>query len=177
MMKSLEELLQGYVPFGVLSNTHGLNGDLKLYLFSNLSNLVSSLTEAIAYNEEQKKYVAVQFEKVRRANDHFIIHLAGIDTISEAERLKGFIIYVSKNFFPKSLDGEYYFFELIDCEVFDEANNSIGVVRDIIETGNNDVIVVKNKKSEILIPVIERYVLSIDKEAKRVIVKVPEWLE
>ncbi|HOK32979.1 MAG TPA: ribosome maturation factor RimM [Fervidobacterium sp.] len=177
MMKNLEDLLQDRVPLGILSNTHGLNGDLKLYPFSNSSDFLSTLTEAVAYNEEQKKFITVKFEKIRKARDHFIIHVVGINTISEAEKLKGFVVYVAKDVFPKSKDSEYYFFEIIDSDVFDESDNFLGTVRDIIETGSNDVIVVKNEKSEMLIPIIERYVLNIEKGKKRITVKVPEWLE
>ncbi|ABS60503.1 MULTISPECIES: ribosome maturation factor RimM [Fervidobacterium] len=177
MMRRVEDLLKDKIPYGILSNTHGLNGDLKLYLFSNMPELVEKITEAVAYNESQKKFVIVKFSKVRKASDYFIVHLTGIDTISEAEKLKGFIIYLDKSFFPKSKDGEYYFFEILNAEVYDNAGEFIGIVEDIIETGNNDVIVVKKEKEEVLIPVIERYILKIDKEAKKIIVNMPEWLE
>lgn len=176
-MKKIEDLLMDKVPFGVLSNTHGLNGDMKLHIFSNMPELVGKLTEAVAYNENQKKFVIVKFEKVRRAHGYFIVHLVGVNTISEAEKLKGFVIYLDKSFFPKSKDGEYYFFELLKCEVYDEHENLLGIVEDIIETGNNDVIVVRKEKEEMLIPVIERYVTKIDKENKKIYIKIPEWLE
>ena len=177
MMKKVEELLKDKVPLGVLSNTHGLKGDLKLYLFTNVPEVVSKLSEVIAYNESQKKFAYVKIESIRRAKDFLIVHVTGVNTISEAEKLKGFILYVDKSFFPKSKDGEYYFFELLNCEVYDEQENLLGVVEDIIETGNNDVNVVRRDKQEFLIPVIERYVVKIDKEGKRIHVKMPEWLE
>ncbi|MEN3042924.1 MAG: ribosome maturation factor RimM [Fervidobacterium sp.] len=176
-MKKIEDLLMDKIPFGILSNTHGLSGDMKLYIFSNMPELVGKLTEALAYNETQKKAVVIKFEKVRKAQGYFIVHLVGVNTISEAEKLKGFVIYLDRSFFPKSRDGEYYFFELLKCEVYDERENLIGVIEDIIETGSNDVIVVRKEKQEMLIPVIERYVKRIDKEGKKVYVKVPEWLE
>jgi len=55
MMKNLEDLLQDRVPLGILSNTHGLNGDLKLYPFSNSSDFLSTLTEAVAYKRRTEK--------------------------------------------------------------------------------------------------------------------------
>ncbi|ANE40966.1 ribosome maturation factor RimM [Fervidobacterium sp. SC_NGM5_O18] len=177
MMKRVEELLKDKVALGVLSNTHGLKGDLKLHLFTNMPELVSKLTEVVAYNESQKKFAYIRIETSRKAHDYYIVHIAGVNTISEAEKLKGFVLYVDKSFFPKSKDGEYYFFELFDCEVIDENGNSLGIVEDVIETGNNDVIVVKKGNEEVLIPVIERYVTKIDKEAKKIHVKMPEWLE
>ncbi|MGC8820489.1 MAG: ribosome maturation factor RimM [Fervidobacterium sp.] len=176
-MKKIEDLLKDKVPYGVLSNTHGLNGDMKFYLFSNMPELVGKIAEVVAYSESQKKFVVVKFEKVKRANDYFIVHLSGVNTISEAEKLKGFVIYLDKTFFPKSKDGEYYFFELLACEVYDENQNFVGIVEDIIETGNNDVIVVRNGKEEVLIPVIERYIVGIDKEGKKIFIRMPEWLE
>jgi len=50
-------------------------------------------------------------------------------------------------------------------------------VDDIIETGSNDVLVVKKGKEELLVPVIERYIVNIDKEHKKIIIRVPEWME
>ncbi|WP_448374735.1 ribosome maturation factor RimM [Fervidobacterium sp.] len=177
MMRKVDELLKDKVPLGVLSNTHGLKGDLKLYLFTNVLDIVSKLTEVVAYNESQKKFAYIKIESVRRAKDHFIVHVTGVNTISEAEKLKGFVLFVDRAFFPKSKDGEYYFFELLNCEVYDENEVFLGVVEDIIETGNNDVIVVRMDKKEILIPVIERYISNIDKEGKKIHVRMPEWFE
>lgn len=176
-MRRVEELLKEKVPIGVLSNTHGLEGDMKFYLFSNVPSLVSKLTEAVAYNEHLKKFVMVRFEKVRKAHEYYIVHLVGVNTVAEAEKLKGFVVYVDKSFFPKSKDGEYYFFELFGAEVYDESNVNLGIVDDIIETGSNDVLVVKKGNEEMLIPVIERYIVSIDKENKRIVIRVPEWME
>lgn len=176
-MRRVEELLKEKIPIGVLSNTHGLEGDMKFYLFSNVPSLVNKLTEAIAYNNQQKKFVIVRFEKVRKAHEYYIVHLSGVNTVAEAERLKGFVVYVDKSFFPKSRDGEYYFFELFGAEVYDESNVNLGVVDDIIETGSNDVLVVKKGKEELLVPVIERYIVRIDKEHKKIIIRVPEWME
>lgn len=176
-MRRVEELLKEKVPIGVLSNTHGLEGDMKFYFFSNVPSLATKLTEAIAYNEQLKKFVMVRFEKVRKAHEYYIVHLVGVNTVAEAEKLKGFVVYVDKSFFPKSKDGEYYFFELFGAEVYDELNVNLGIVDDIIETGSNDVLVVKKGKEEMLVPVIERYIVSIDKENKKIVIRVPEWME
>lgn len=179
MMKKTEDLLKDKIPFGVLSNTHGLLGDMKFYIFSNLPEITFNLVgkDVVAYNEAQKKIVVIRFEKVRKAKDHFIVRITGINTISEAERLKGFMVYIDKSFFPKSRDGEYYFFELLNNEVYDANENLLGIVEDIIETGSNDVIVIRNEKKEMLVPIIERYVKKIDKENKKIFINVPEWLE
>lgn len=176
-MRMVEELLKGKVPFGVLSNTHGLQGDMKLHTFTNVPELVSRLTEAVAYHEKLKKFVLVRFERIKRAGGHFIVHLVGVNTLSDAEKLKGFIVYVDRDFFPESKDGEYYFFELLGAEVFDESGKSLGLVSDILETGSNDVLVVKSDGGEMLVPVIERYVLRIDKTTRRIEIRVPEWLD
>ncbi|MFN3691976.1 MAG: ribosome maturation factor RimM [Fervidobacterium sp.] len=179
MNKKPEDLLKEKIPLGVLSNTHGLLGDMKFYTFSNLYDITQNLIgkDIIAYHQSQKKFVVVKFERMRRAKGYLIVHIIGIDTISEAEKLKGFVVYVDKSFFPNSKDGEYYFFEILNSEVYDESNNFLGTVEDIIETGSNDVLVVRKEKEELLIPIIERYVKKIDKDGKKIFVVLPEWLE
>ncbi len=164
------------VVIGVLSNTHGLTGDMKLYLFTNANEILRKVSEYVLKNKDETQSLNIKFEKVKKHSDHYIVHIAGIETIAEAEKLKGLYVYVKKEFLPKLQEGQYYFFELVGCTVYDQDNNYLGEVKEVIETGNNDVLSVKKDKQEFLIPVIEDYVRLIDKEGKRIYIKMPEWL-
>ncbi len=164
------------VIIGVLSSTHGLKGDMKLYLFTNAHEILRKVPEYVLVNKEESHSLNIKFQRFKKHSDHYIVHIAGVETIAEAEKLKGLYVYVKKEYLPKLKEGQYYFFELVGCSVYDQNGNYVGEVKEVIETGNNDVISVKKDNQEFLIPVIEDYVKVIDKEGKKIHIIMPEWL-
>ena len=77
---------------------------------------------------------------------------------------------------PKREEGSYYYFQLIGLQVVTEDGKAVGTVKEIIETGANNVYSISTPEGkEILIPAIPSCVLSIDVEAGRMTVRLPEW--
>ena len=68
-------------------------------------------------------------------------------------------------------EGRYFIFDLIGCNVITDTGENIGKVTDVMQPGANDVYVVKNDKSEVLIPAVKSFVLDIDINKKQIIVK------
>jgi len=86
-------------------------------------------------------------------------------------------LYVRADELPPLPEGEYYHHQLLGLRVFDLQGNLLGVLSEILETGANDVYVVRDEGgSEILLPVIEGVILEVDLGARRLIVNPPEWL-
>ena len=74
--------------------------------------------------------------------------------------------------------GEFYYYEAIGCEVATTDGRRLGVIEEVIATGANDVWVVRDGAVEVLVPVIENVVKSIDLEARRMVVEaVPGLLD
>ena len=95
----------------------------------------------------------------------------------QAKSLIGSELYIEKAELPKLEAGAYYWFDLIGVDVYTSDDRYIGRIDSIIETGANDVYVVKNADKEILVPALESVVRSIDIESKIMRVKLPEGLE
>jgi 16S rRNA processing protein RimM len=119
---------------------------------------------------------------VRQAKPHkrnVLLSLRGIENCDDAKALVGSEIFIRKKELPELDDGTYYWFEIIGLEVLTIDNRYLGCVESIIETGSNDVYVVKDpgKGSEILIPALETVVDKIDLDAKTMWVDLPEGLE
>ena len=77
---------------------------------------------------------------------------------------------------PPRRKGTYYYFQLIGLSVVTEDGAAVGTLKEIMETGANNVYVVeKPDHKEILIPAIPSCVLSVDIEAGRMTVRLPEW--
>ena len=103
----------------------------------------------------------------------------GLENINLVEKFKGGMLKVTMDQLAEDelAENEYYHLEIIDCEVFSEEGEKIGVVTDILETGANDVWEVKGKGGKMhYIPYIEDVVKEIDVEEKKIIIHVMEGL-
>ena len=108
---------------------------------------------------------------------HVIFKFAGIDTISDAERLAGAEVSIPIDERPEPGEGEYYRSDLVGCEVFDERGRLLGTVADWQETGGPLLVEVRTARGkELLIPFAKSIFTRIDLERKRIEVSLPEGL-
>lgn len=178
MIKTLQELLKDKIAVGIIGKTHGLDGELKLHSFTNVPEIIESLKEVVLFNESTKIFLIAKIIEIRFGNDAFLIKIQGIENVENAKKLSGSKVYIDKSQLPPISKDEYYFYEIVDSQILDENGNNLGKVDEILQTGSNDVLVInKNTENEILIPIIKDYVLSIDKANKKIVVRIPEWLD
>ncbi len=105
----------------------------------------------------------------------FVIKLKGVDSVEDAEKMRGASIVVDESrLFPLD-EGEYYHHQLIGCEVVDIKLGVLGTLKEIFFNGGTDVYVVDGEK-EIMIPAIKEMVKEIDVENRRISVEVYEGL-
>ena len=100
-----------------------------------------------------------------------------MDTRVQAEALIGSDIFIEKRRLPEPEEGSYFWFDLIGLDVFGVDQKYLGRLESIIQTGSNDVYVVKNEDTEILIPALEAVVQKIDLKNRRMQVELPEGLD
>ena len=105
-----------------------------------------------------------------------LLQLEGVTTRERAADLRGRYLEVPERDLPE-LEGAYYRFEIVGLEVFDTSGASLGRVEDVIETGANDVYVVRDAESELLVPAIDTVVKEIDVAGGRMVVEVLEGME
>ncbi len=99
------------------------------------------------------------------------VMLDGITDINLAQLLKGKNVFAAENDLPPPAENEFYYRDVIGCEVFLTDGVRIGVVEEIIATGANDVFVVRGDGKEVLVPAIEDVVKEIDVEGKRILIE------
>jgi len=99
-----------------------------------------------------------------------LLGLEGISSMDTAETYRGAEILIRKDALRKETDDEFFWFELIGLEVFLKSGRFIGVLKEIINTGSNDIYVVKDGEKEHLIPAIHGVVLGIDPAEKRMLI-------
>ena len=120
----------------------------------------------------------LEVEEIRPHRQGFVARFASIRDRNQAEALKGQLIGVPATELPEPETDEYYWHDLIGARVFRTDGTELGTVRELLETGANDVLVVQSSQGapadELLIPFHRRYVLSVAVDASRLEVDWPE---
>ena len=125
----------------------------------------------------KKEVFECKVSSVKYFKNMVIIKLKGIDNINDIERYKGSDLYVTREQAVPLEEGEYFLCDIIDAKVITDEDEEIGTVKDVLQTGANDVYIVKTPDNEeVLIPVIPSCVLDIDTENKLVKVHMLEGL-
>ena len=159
-----------WIPVGRVTRTHGLKGELKFF--------PADQDDLVVQNDQQIRLGETTFKikSVRGAKSPFIIKFEGVDSIEAAQSLAGQEVLVAREDFESLPEGEYYRFEIEGLKVFDDTGKYYGVIEDIIETGSNDVYVVRENDKEWLVPMIDSVVQSIDLEQGKLIFHCVEGL-
>jgi 16S rRNA processing protein RimM len=108
-----------------------------------------------------------EVEEAAIHGDGLIVKLAGIDDRDQAFALRGREIAVNREELPEAAEDEYYWNDLIGLTVVDRAGVELGQVAGLMETGSQDVLVVKGDR-ERLIPFVDAYVTRVDMPGKRI---------
>ncbi|MDD3704781.1 MAG: ribosome maturation factor RimM [Clostridiaceae bacterium] len=163
-----------YLSIGQIVNTHGFKGEVKIYPLTDDIGRFEKLKEV--YLEENNELVKHTVESIKFLRSTVAVKLSGIDSEEAANKLKGSYIKVDRKSAVKLPKDAYFICDLIGLEVYDENVQLIGAVKDVLQTGSNDVYVVQSKDKDILIPALKDVVRQIDLENKKIMVEMPEGL-
>lgn len=160
---------------GVISSTHGVRGEMKVFPTTDDMNRFKKLKEVILVTEKTEKVLKIT--SVKFFKQFAILKFDGIDTLNDVEVYKGASLYVDRKNAVKLEKDEYFIADLIDLTVVDESGNKLGTLIDVMKTGANDVYIVKNdEEKELLFPAIKECVLDIDFKEKKMTVHVMDGL-
>ncbi len=168
--------MKGYVTVGKITKTHGLFGSVKVQPTTNVLEVFDNFKEIFIHDEARDEIYKVQVEEIKKAGKAFLVKFFGVDNEEKAKKIVGMDVVMRVEDLPelKSPD-EYYYYEILGVDVLDQEGNFLGKVCDIISTGSNEVLIVKNKDEEILLPMVRDYILEVHRQ-KRLVVKIPEWI-
>lgn len=154
---------------GEVINVVGLRGDVRLRLISTQPQFLAENTPML-YSADGKRSFRLR-RLVHYKNDIYTATLGGIATRDLAEAMRGTELYMRQSDIqPLDVD-EYFLHDLVDLAVFDDQNNRIGTVREVINTGASDVLVISRiGKSDALVPMVKAFVSQLDVANKRIVV-------
>jgi 16S rRNA processing protein RimM len=164
-----------WVPVGYITKTHGLKGEVKLKPSLTDPSLVQDVRRARIVGVDGDS-VEMVLEKVRGQGGRWIVKFKDFKTIEQAQGLVGRSLEVYSEDFQPLPVGEYYWFQIEGLQVFDEEGRYYGTVNEIIVTGSNDVYVVQDGDKELLLPMIDSVVKSIDPKENKLIFHIIEGL-
>lgn len=158
----MEQLLQ----VGAITSTHGVRGEVKVFPMTDDVRRFKKCKELILDTGKEKK--TLEIEGVKFFKQFVILKFKGYDSINDIEAYKGKELYVTRANAVKLKKDEYFVADLIGLTVLDEEENTIGILKDVIETGANDVYSVETQEGkEILFPAIKECILDVDIEGRQ----------
>jgi 16S rRNA processing protein RimM len=157
------------IPVGKVIRPHGLNGFMRVFSYAKSGETFLQggvvLLKSGENSHSEHKVISITAHK-----NAFLMRLEGISSLEDAEGYRGAEILIRKDALRRESDDEFFWFELIGLEVFLDSGRFIGTLEEIIDTGSNDIYVVKDGNKEALIPAIHGIVLAIDLQNRRMII-------
>ncbi|MCR4434402.1 MAG: ribosome maturation factor RimM [Clostridiales bacterium] len=168
--------MEKYLEIGKIVNTHGVRGELKVIPLTDDPRRYDDLEWVFVGDEGSM--VKYHIEGVKYFKGTVIVKFKGIDDMNAAEKLKNLYIKVDRENAVKLQEGSYFVCDLLGCEVYEEEGHKLGILTDVLQTGSNDVYVVRNEDNnrEVLVPALRSVVKQISVEDRKIIVNLPEGL-
>lgn len=167
--------MEDYLRVGVITTTHGVRGEVKVFPTTDDQNRFKELKEVIL--DTGKDLITLEIEGVKFFKQMVILKFKGIDNINDIEKYRGKDLLINRKDAVKLEEDEFFIFDLIDSEVFTDEGEKLGILIEILTTSANDVYIVKTADGkELLLPSIKECVLSVDVENKKIIVHLMKGL-
>ncbi len=164
-----------FLVVGEILKPWGYRGEVKVQILTGFPKRLAKLKTAYLGPDAR----AVQIERARLHSGFAVMKFAGYDTPEAAAKLRGQVVQISAEEAAPLPQGQYYHHQIIGLDVFTPENQRLGTVEEILETGANDVYLVRREDGkELLLPAIQDVIQEIDLENKRMIVRlIPGLLE
>ena len=167
--------MENILQVGIISSTHGIRGEVKVFPTTDDVRRFKKLKEVILDTGKENRILEI--ESVKFFKQFAILKFRGIDTIDEAEKYRRKSLYVTRENAVRLQKDEYFIADLIGLKVYTEDGTFLGNLEDVMQTGANDVYqIVTEEGKEILIPAIRQCILDVDIESGNMKVHLLEGL-
>jgi 16S rRNA processing protein RimM len=167
--------MENLLRVGVISSTHGVKGEVKVYPTTDDPGRFNSLKKVIL--DTGREQMDLEIQGVKFFKNMVILKFKGYDSINEIEKYKGKDLLITRDQAVELGPDENFIFDLIGLRVITEDGNEFGTLTDVIKTGANDVYEVKTTEGkEVLLPAIQECVLKVDLEEGTVTVHIMDGL-
>ncbi len=163
-----------FLVVGKLRRSHGINGEIQMEVLTDHPENLRAGAE-FYYGEE---HIPVKLVSRRPHGDLILAAFEGFDSRESVSQLTNHLLYIRREALPPLPEGEYYHFQLIGLKAITETGENLGILKEVIETGANDVyLVLTPDGKELLLPAQADVILGVDLEQAEIQVRPPEWLD
>ena len=167
--------MESYLRVGVIASTHGLKGEVKVFPTTDNPERFRDLKQVILDTGDE--YKSLHVAGVKFFKNQVILKFREFQDINEIEQYKGKDRLVTRDQAVPLEENENFITDLIDMEVYTDEDKRLGILRDVLQTGANDVYVVETEeRKEVLLPAIPSCILKVDVERARMTVHILEGL-
>ncbi len=160
-----------YLVVGRILRPHGVRGELRVEVITSSPERLNQHAYFFLASPDHPEAVRrYPVEKVRLHRGRLLLKLGGCDDRNGADELRGMLVQIPIEEAVPLEEGEYYHFQLLGVRVETEDGEWLGQVVKVLETGANDVYVVRGSRGEMLLPAVDELVLELDLDSKRMVV-------
>lgn len=161
---------------GIVTSPHGIKGEVKVYPTTDDVERFKTLDKC--YLSHKDELTEVHCVSCKYIKNMVVLRFDEFDNINDVERFRNYDILVDREDAVPLDDGEFYICDIIDADVYDQNDELIGRLDDVLETPANKVLVVaKSDGGELLIPMVSEFLLDVNTEAGTIKVKTYEMTE
>ena len=170
-MTDPQEGIPQQVIVGRVASAHGVSGGIMVNVLSDVPH---------RFDQGQALHIGDRSYSIAHSslapNGQVVLRLQGVDSVDAAKGLAGQPVTVPQSSVPPPREGEYYHFQLLGLKVLTDDGECLGRVKEILETGSNDVYVVSGESGEVLIPALTDVILEVRLDQGCMVVKLLEGL-
>ena len=165
---------QDILAVGRVLRPHGIRGELLVDPYSETIRSIEAGSQVFIGSPDNPHTVL----SIRSHRSHLILRIEGSEDREAAEAFRGSELLIPMQSAEPLPEGVYYRWQILGLAVVELDGQHLGKVADILETGANDVYIVRGDgPRELLLPAIESVILEVDLDQGRLLVRVPEGLE
>ena len=169
MSPSVPDASNERIVIGRVGAAHGIRGELRIIPLTDFPERFPALREVMVGDE------LLHIESIKPQGKNFLMRFCEYSVREDAQKLTGRLLTVARAEAAPLDEGEYYVFDIVGLTVYDEEDNELGTVENVLRTGSNDVYAVRSEDGrEILIPALRAVVREIDVPGGHMTVRFPQ---
>lgn len=158
---------ENVITIGRILKPVGLQGEVKVALLTDFPERFDELREVMVLTTKQER-LNFEISRVRHSLPFVYLSFVGLTGPSKVDALRGGVLQIPESDRVALTEGSYFHSDLIGMDVYTKGGTFVGNVSEILETGSNDILVVKHEKGESLIPAIKKFIQIVDMDRKQI---------
>jgi 16S rRNA processing protein RimM len=159
---------------GYVTKPHGLKGEVSIFLDTDVPEYYQEMESVFVQIEN--KLVPFFIDTIEIRKDRAIVKFEGVDSLEEAESMRGMGLYLPADQLPTLDDKSFYYHEIEGFTAQDVHHGEIGVINTVYSSGPQDLFSILFNSKEILVPVHDDILVRINRDEKKVVLSLPEGL-